>query len=616
MSGAASLDHAVINLQTLRDHGRRELIDVLDSVRGNKALILDPKFVGPLGLVAEMALLKEHGVEKIYHLSDGPLQTPCKNLIYLCRPRVAFMHMIAAHIHDHTKSGLQKEYSLFFVPRRTMICERVLEEQGVYGDIAIGQFMLDLIPYDYDILSLELEGSFREVFLDGDATSLFYVARSLMKLQSIFGVIPNVKGKGTMSARVKDMLFRMRKEMTNDEPCVTPEIDTLILIDREVDMVTPMCTQLTYEGLIDETFGINNGYVDLDPAIVQAKDKEGNAVTSDKKIKYALNSNDQFFREIRDLNFSAVAGVLNSKAKEINQYYETRHQAQTVRDLRDFMKGLTDYRQGHESLLIHINIYEAIDTITKDPDFHKRLEAEQMLVVTDDAPIDYIEESICRQEALVKVLRLLVLTAVVHNGLKARYFDFIRREILQTYGYEFSATLHALERLTMLMAQDGTGSNYKTLRRALKLVVPDVSEQNPTDIAYVYSGYAPLSVRLVQAAIYPGWRAIDDVMRLIPGPTFEEAQVLPKSVTAAAMSTARMNEQNQQQQQQQQQQKRVVLVFFIGGVTYAEIAALRFLASQEEGKTARRNVEFIIATTKLINGDSFLTSLIDLPGST
>ena len=37
--------------------------------------------------------------------------------------------------------------------------------------------MLDLIPYDYDILSLELEGSFREVFLDGDATSLFYVAR-------------------------------------------------------------------------------------------------------------------------------------------------------------------------------------------------------------------------------------------------------------------------------------------------------------------------------------------------------------------------------------------------------------------------------------------------------
>jgi hypothetical protein len=38
-----------------------------------------------------------------------------------------------------------------------------------------------------------------------------------------------------------------------------PQIDSLILLDREVDKVTPLCTQLTYEGLIDEIFGINNG---------------------------------------------------------------------------------------------------------------------------------------------------------------------------------------------------------------------------------------------------------------------------------------------------------------------------------------------------------------------
>jgi hypothetical protein len=31
-----------------------------------------------------------------------------------------------------------------------------------------------------------------------------------------------------------------------------PEINTVILLDREVDMVTPMCSQLTYEGLLDE----------------------------------------------------------------------------------------------------------------------------------------------------------------------------------------------------------------------------------------------------------------------------------------------------------------------------------------------------------------------------
>lgn len=48
--------------------------------------MLDPKLSGPLGLIAEVALLKEHGVEKIYHLSDR-LDTDCKNIVYLIRPR-------------------------------------------------------------------------------------------------------------------------------------------------------------------------------------------------------------------------------------------------------------------------------------------------------------------------------------------------------------------------------------------------------------------------------------------------------------------------------------------------------------------------------------------------
>lgn len=33
-------------------------------------------------------------------------------------------------------------------------------------------------------------------------------------------------------------------------------IQTLILIDREADLVTPLLTQLTYEGLLDELFKI------------------------------------------------------------------------------------------------------------------------------------------------------------------------------------------------------------------------------------------------------------------------------------------------------------------------------------------------------------------------
>lgn len=50
---------------------------------------------------------------------------------------------------------------------------------------------------------------------------------------------------------------------------------------------------------------------------------------------------------------------------------------------------------------------------------------------------------------------------------------------------------------------------------------------------------------------------------------------------------------------------RVILVFFLGGCTFAEISALRFLSQQEDN-----NVEFLIATTKLVNRNTFLDGCI------
>lgn len=63
----------------------------------------------------------------------------------------------------------------------------------------IGEYHLDLIPFDSDILSLELSSSFKDVSVDGDRTSLFYVAKALMKLQHLYGIIPNIQGKGANS---------------------------------------------------------------------------------------------------------------------------------------------------------------------------------------------------------------------------------------------------------------------------------------------------------------------------------------------------------------------------------------------------------------------------------
>lgn len=89
---------------------------------------------------------------------------------------------------------------------------------------------------------------------------VYDMAKALMTLQRAFGSIPRFVGKGAGAQRLFDLLKRLRKQVSHDEeePLVPGPIDSIVVIDRHVDMVTPMCTQLTYEGLLDEIIGIRN----------------------------------------------------------------------------------------------------------------------------------------------------------------------------------------------------------------------------------------------------------------------------------------------------------------------------------------------------------------------
>lgn len=86
----------------------------------------------------------------------------------------------------------------------------------------------------------------------------------------------------------------------------------------------------------------------------------------------------------------------------------------------------------------------------------------------------------------------------------------MKREIVQTYGYRYLFTLDHLSKLgtfdLSLMIQNvefdsaaigmlkvqTRSNNFTRLRSDLNLIVENISEADPTDIAYVYSGYAPL----------------------------------------------------------------------------------------------------------------------------
>lgn len=56
---------------------------------------------------------------------------------------------------------------MYFVPQQSTVCLHLLEEQlgnrSIFDRILFGEFELGLIPFDTDILSLEMDGCFKQV---------------------------------------------------------------------------------------------------------------------------------------------------------------------------------------------------------------------------------------------------------------------------------------------------------------------------------------------------------------------------------------------------------------------------------------------------------------------
>ena len=64
------------------------------------------------------------------------------------------------------KNGsVEHEISLFWVPRRTLVSNKILEDEGVLGDVNVSEFPIYFLPLEDDVLSLELEDAFLELYL-------------------------------------------------------------------------------------------------------------------------------------------------------------------------------------------------------------------------------------------------------------------------------------------------------------------------------------------------------------------------------------------------------------------------------------------------------------------
>ncbi|KAI1793136.1 Sec1-like protein [Ganoderma leucocontextum] len=673
-----------LDVLVLRELARKALVDSLNSVNGAKTLVLDPTLAGPLGLVTEVALLKHHGVDKMFWLEPGALSATSTNIVYLCRPLIKWIKIIADQIKRHARENQKHTYTIFLVPRTSTLVTRILEEEGVLGDVTVSSYDLQFIPIAEDVISLENDNAFKEIWVDGDETVIYDSMHALLTLEKLHGLFPRIIGKGDYAGRLANLLTRNTPQAAANAPADThlnahsDTVDSLVVIDRRVDMISPLLTQLTYEGLVDELIGLKNSHVEVPVSLVSPPSASNQADTSatpsaaaaatspvasltkEKKRKHHLTTaTDPLLAELRDLNFSAVGKKLNQVARRLDEDYKLRHQAKTVAQLKDFVGRLGGLQNEHQALRLHTGLSEMLVPMTRTDEFNRSLEIQQNLLALYDVNVQItaIEDLIAQGADMRTVVRLLCLASVVLGGVKAKSLENMKREILQTYGYNHLPLLLSLAAppLAVLLpnplppnAPPSVADSkypYANLRKSLRLLIedPDPMEELENDISYVYSGFAPLSVRLVQCVAQKGgvlsspaekekkgsgdadsssrrgvgaagmlvqahpivgWKGFEDVIASLPGETVDIVQKLPGGPDGSALPPTASS------LLLPRERPTTTVVFFLGGCTYTEIAALRWVGRQNKGR------KFLIATTGIINGNSMIDSITGTAGAT
>jgi len=107
------------DLSYIKRFAQDNLASHLQFFEGKKDLILDEELMKPLDIIAGISFLKTYNAEKIYKLQDGHSVTGNEKRIFIIRPYIDRMKLLAESINADKQQGISRQYHVVFTPKKS-----------------------------------------------------------------------------------------------------------------------------------------------------------------------------------------------------------------------------------------------------------------------------------------------------------------------------------------------------------------------------------------------------------------------------------------------------------------------------------------------------------------
>lgn len=398
----------------------------------------------------------------------------------------------------------------------------------------------------------------------------------------------------------------------------------LIVIERDIDPMTPLLTQLTYAGLVDDLYEFTS----------DAKTKQ----RKDMSFKYM---EDEVWEELKFLNFGDLGPKLNIMAKNSDERYAARPKTDNLGELKQFVDAIPELQEARKLINKHIDlsadILKEVEN-EQESQFNRILELEQNMISgaldnrgSCDSILDLLYEG---QLSSTSILRLACIFSLCKNGLRDKDYEFMKQELVDAFGIEICFQLERLASIGLftsksLLARESRNlwrkeyryisSWFETLPRTEDK--PDSVKGESRDASFAYCGVVPLSTRLVQmvydrSVLSKNYNSQQPFI-LSRQPSISKTEELISQIYGSQdlireeswMCPLRKNKRRVTIGQPDPGTNDVAIIVFLGGITMGEMATLKFLQDKLRQKGVHKR--FIIVSDGITNGNRTARSSIN-----
>ncbi|CAI2348533.1 unnamed protein product [Caenorhabditis sp. 36 PRJEB53466] len=581
-------------IRSANDYGRSLLFSVLDSLEGSVTIVWDRdrSVMHRVNLFAGASVLAAHGVVANHTIeTKNTVTTP--HVVFFLAPTMTSLDLLCDYM-DNVPNDSKVLYQVFFIPEAWYVVRESLKlrSEGKYWERleSVKEIPLCWLPREGECLSLSNPQIASRLLINGDWTHLHKCAVALNQLvdmcrgRSTSNQRPiSILAKGKWATDVARMMQKVRSAVETDHVSKSADpvdgllkINRIVLIDRWLDPLTPMLTQLTFSGLLDEVYGV--GMMNS-VKVPEAEFDESNDGDPFKEKEISLI--DEVYHRLKHSHINAVSIESSKILSELRDDEQYDRENMSVAEYSVLVRKMPKILNKKKVINIHMRLAQMIRShlYCKLSDSVKT--ARELLDSSDsDRAITFIEDEVFDAAPLNGVLRLISVHSLTCGGLKPSVLQHYRRIVNQSYGSSALNKILKMQKMGLIREKGGGGKMlceyapmmFQQNKKSYDMLPDTVNEEKLNDISYAYSGFAPLLCKMLEEGDrvkWTGWKK-----------------------TIIGDDSDPMSENDM----------RGTCVFVIGGLTRSELAIIR------------ENIPNValITTSALITGDKLLDNITNI----